>query len=86
MAGLPLRQIRLQATVGGTAGWQQSANGVLCGIVLKQDIAAMLSNSEFSSLVTLDYSTTGDANDAFTMAFSWESVAGDIVGLMPDGP
>ncbi len=37
----------------------------------------------FNSMVTPDFSTTGGANDAYSVAISWESVKGQITGMTP---
>ncbi len=37
----------------------------------------------FNSMVTPDFSTTGGANDAYSVAIAWESVKGQITGLTP---
>lgn len=37
----------------------------------------------FNSMVTPDFSTTGGANDAYSVAIAWESVKGQITGMTP---
>lgn len=84
---LPLWKVRLVGTLGGGSAWATTSSGLLCAVVRKQDLQAILGSSGyFWSTGTPDLSTNGEEMDAYSVAYAWESVAGDIVALTPDAP